>query len=248
MTEEGTDSSFSQTSRQKIILIGDVAVGKTSIIKSLLGQKFCDEYEPSVGVDFFSKAMKYKGKTLKLQIWDSAGQEKFKSLIPNYIRGSSLIFLVYDVTNRKSFENLPGWIDFINQIESTTIALCGNKIDLKDQRVVSYEEGKNFSSDRKLLFFETSAKEDINIQKMLITTLAELPFFQNFSTTRTTKEEIINDLEVENNGSLASVPRSINDTQNSKALHVQGFVPDNNVQNQSTEKGISEKKQRKCNC
>ena len=99
MTEENIDTSY-QMSRQKIILIGNVAVGKTSIINSLLGQKFNDEYEPSIGVDFFSKTMKYKGKTIKLQIWDSAGQEKFKSLIPNYIRGSSLIFLVYDVTNK----------------------------------------------------------------------------------------------------------------------------------------------------
>ena len=91
MTEENIDSSY-QMSRQKIILIGNVAVGKTSIINSLLGQKFNDEYEPSIGVDFFSKTMKYKGKNIKLQIWDSAGQERFKSLIPNYIRGSSLIF------------------------------------------------------------------------------------------------------------------------------------------------------------
>ncbi len=91
-----------------------ISVGKTSIINSLLGQKFNEEYEPSIVVDFFSKTLKYKNNTFKLQIWDSAGEEKFKSLIPNYIRGASLIFLVYDISNKNSFNNLNNWIDFIN--------------------------------------------------------------------------------------------------------------------------------------
>ena len=115
MTESSIDASY-QLNRQKIIFCGDAGVGKTSIINSIMGQKFVEDYEPSIGVDFFSKTIKYKGKTIKLQIWDSAGQEKFRSLIPNYIRGSSLVFIVYDISNRKSFDNLQSWIDFVNNI------------------------------------------------------------------------------------------------------------------------------------
>lgn len=248
MTEENIDTSY-QMSRQKIILIGNVAVGKTSIINSLLGQKFNDEYEPSIGVDFFSKTMKYKGKTIKLQIWDSAGQEKFKSLIPNYIRGSSLIFLVYDVTNKKSFDDISTWLDFINQIETTTTVLCGNKIDLKDKREVTYEEGEKYAHEKKMSFFEISAKEETNLQKMLYSSVAELPFFQSFSSERTTKEEIINDLVVENNESSAN-PRILTDSQNSKNLNVQGFVPDSTIANQSSvgEGAEGKKNKKKCNC
>jgi small GTP-binding protein len=85
--------------RHKLVFVGDVAVGKTSIIFRLLENKFKDSYEPSIGVDFCSKSIRYKGKNLKLQIWDSAGQERYKSLIPNYVRGSSIIFIVYDVSS-----------------------------------------------------------------------------------------------------------------------------------------------------
>jgi Ras-related protein Rab-6A len=85
--------------KQKLVVVGDIAVGKTTIINSLLGQKFKDTYEPSVGVDFFTKNIKFKGKNIKLQIWDSAGQEKYRSLIKNYIRGSSIILIIYDITS-----------------------------------------------------------------------------------------------------------------------------------------------------
>ena len=98
-----TDISIDQSSysivRQKLVVVGDVSVGKSAIINSLLGQKFKENYEASVGVDFFSKTIKFKGKSLKLQIWDSAGQEKYKSLIPSYVRGSAAIFVVYDITS-----------------------------------------------------------------------------------------------------------------------------------------------------
>ena len=147
MNDSSVDVSY-LVNRQKIIFIGDVSVGKTSIINVLMGQKFNNEYEASIGVDFFSKTIKYKGKTIKLQIWDSAGQEKFRSLIPNYIRGSSLVFIVYDITNRKSFENLQSWIDFVNNIENSNIVILANKIDLENQRQVQTEEGQKFCTEK----------------------------------------------------------------------------------------------------
>ena len=202
MTDEPNIDTSYQINKQKLILIGDVAVGKTSIINSLLGQKFNEEYEPSIGVDFFSKTLKYKGKSIKLQIWDSAGQEKFKSLIPNYIRGASLIILVYDITNKTSFNNLNSWIEFINNYESTNIIICGNKIDLKDKREVSYEEGEKFSEEKKMDFFEISAKEETNLLNMLFSSVASLPFFNTLNNEIKSKEELISDLEKENMDNL----------------------------------------------
>ncbi len=86
--------------RYKIVFIGDVSVGKTSIMNRIVENKFKDYYEPSIGVDFSTKIIKHRGKTIKLQIWDSAGQERYKGLIPSYIKGASLVFVVYDVNSK----------------------------------------------------------------------------------------------------------------------------------------------------
>ncbi len=201
MNDSGIDVSY-QVNRQKIIFIGDVSVGKTSIINVLTGYKFNDEYEASIGVDFFSKTIKYKGKTIKLQIWDSAGQEKFRSLIPNYIRGSSLVFIVYDITNKKSFNNLQSWIDFVNNIENSNIVIIGNKMDLKNEAKVTYEEGKKFCDDKNLQFFEVSAKDGTNINSMLFNSIASLPFFMNINNENYAKDQIAETLMKENLESL----------------------------------------------
>jgi Ras-related protein Rab-6A len=197
MNDSSVEVSY-LVNRQKIIFIGDVFVGKTSIINVLMGQKFNNEYEASIGVDFFSKTIKYKGKTIKLQIWDSAGQEKFRSLIPNYIRGSSLVFIVYDITNRKSFENLQSWIDFVNNIENSNIVILANKIDLESQRQVQTEEGQKFCTEKNYDFFEVSAKEDNNLNNMLFNSVAGLPFFLSINTDGATKEQIVDNLIKEN--------------------------------------------------
>ena len=197
MNDSNMEVSY-QINRQKIIFTGDIAVGKTSIINVLMGQKFTTEYEASIGVDFFSKTIKYKGKIIKLQIWDSAGQEKFRSLIPNYIRGASLVFIVYDITNRKSFENLPKWIEFVNNIENSNIVIVGNKSDIKDERQITLEEGEKFSQERNVEFFEVSAKEGTNLDKMLFNSVASLPFFLSINSEGYTKEQIVEALEKEN--------------------------------------------------
>jgi len=88
------------TARYKIVFIGDVAVGKTSIMNRIVENKFKDTYEPSIGVDFSTKLVKYKGKSIKLQIWDSAGQERYKGLIPAYIKHAAIVFVVYDITSK----------------------------------------------------------------------------------------------------------------------------------------------------
>ena len=213
MNDSSMDVSY-QISRQKIILTGDVAVGKTSIINSLLGQKFVDEYEPSIGVDFFSKTIKFQGKIIKLQIWDSAGQEKFKSLIPNYIRGASLVFLVFDITNKNSFNNLPNWIKFITNIENTNIVLVGNKTDLETQRQVTKEEAKKFSDENNYELFEVSAKTGNGLYDMLFCSVANLPVFELLNTQKLEKEEIIKCLQNENSLYVITENKTINDSEN----------------------------------
>ena len=130
--EDSVDNSVSVT-RHKIIFVGDAGVGKTSIVGRIMDNPFKETYETSIGVDFCSKNIRYKGLSTKLQIWDSAGQEKYKSLIPSYIRNSSIVFLVYDVSNKTSFANIPEWISFIKRIEDSIIILVGNKIDLSNR-------------------------------------------------------------------------------------------------------------------
>ena len=254
MTDSNNDISY-QISRQKIIFTGDVAVGKTSIINTLLNSKFNEEYEASIGVDFFSKTLNYKGKQIKLQIWDSAGQEKFRSLIPNYIRGAALVFLVYDITNKKSFDSLPNWLKFINNIENTNIVIIGNKIDLESKRVISNEEGKKFGEDNNMEIFEVSAKEGTGLEDMIYNSVACLPIFGLLNTEKMTKEEIIKCLRKENEeGKERKVYEetldSQNDTEKNKEKSREIISTENNA-NAITElnKNVyAEKKKKKICC
>ena len=128
--DDSIDNSVSVT-RQKIIFVGCQAVGKTSIISRIIDNPFNENYEASIGIDFCSKVLRYKGQSIKLQIWDTAGQEKFKSLIPSYVRNSAIVFVVFDLHSHESFEKVQGWIDFIKELENSFLVLCGNKLDLE---------------------------------------------------------------------------------------------------------------------
>ena len=228
MNENSMDLSY-QMSRQKIIFTGDSGVGKTSIINSIMGQKFSPEYEPSIGVDFFSKTIRYKGRLIKLQIWDSAGQEKFRSLIPNYIRGSSLIFLIFDVSKKESFQHLNEWIDFITNIEKGNIVIVGNKIDLKENIEVTKEEAEKYCSEKKYEYFEVSAKEGTNINNLLYTSVASLPIFNSLNVEGISKENIIENLFQENLDSF----RYQNNTTNTNDANANNDINNNNEVNQS---------------
>ena len=191
--EDSINDSVSVT-RHKIIFVGDAGVGKTTIISRLMDNPFNDVYEPSIGVDFMSKNIKYHGQSIKLQIWDTAGQEKYKGLIPSYVRNSSIVFLVYDVSSKTSFENIPNWLNFIRTIENTSLVLCGNKIDLEN-REVKKEEGEELAKKEGISFFEVSAKTDENIKDMFYSVVADLP---TFSESNTNKESLVKELMEEN--------------------------------------------------
>lgn len=251
------DTSY-QMSRQKIIFTGDSGVGKTSIINSIMGQKFSPEYEPSIGVDFFSKTIRYKGRLIKLQIWDSAGQEKFRSLIPNYIRGSSLIFLIFAIDNKESFQHLNEWIDFILNVENGNIVIVGNKIDLKDSRQVTKEEAEKFCQEKKYEYFEVSAKERTNIDTLLYTSVATLPIFKTINIEEVSKENIIESLLQENldsfryqNNTNETNEGTVNNTNNDDSNNQQNISNINDNADGANKNGllnVQKKKTSKCQC
>ena len=164
--------------RQKIIFVGDSGVGKTTLINRINNEEFKDLNESSVGIDYYSKNIKFGGEELTLQIWDTAGQEKYRGLIPTYARNAVLAFIIYDISSKKSFENLTEWINYLNSIEKMPMIICGNKIDLVDDRQVSKEEGEEFAKKNNLVFFEVSAKTNKNMNYMLYRSIAELPYFE----------------------------------------------------------------------
>ena len=191
--EDSVDNSVSVT-RHKIIFVGDAGVGKTTIISRIMDNPYNEVYEPSIGVDFMSKNIKFRGQNVKLQMWDTAGQEKYKGLIPSYVRNSSIVFLVYDISNKVTFDNIPKWINFIRTIENSTLVLCGNKIDLSN-REVNKQDAESLAQKEKISFFEVSAKTEENIKNMFYNVVAELP---TFAENNTNKENLVRELMQEN--------------------------------------------------
>ena len=193
--EDSNEDSINSVSvtRHKIIFVGDPAVGKTTIIGRIMDNPFNEVYEPSIGVDFMSKNIKFRGQNVKLQMWDTAGQEKFRGLIPSYVRNASIVFVVYDISVKTSFDNIPKWINFIKTIENTTLVLCGNKIDLN--REVNKEEGEELAKKEGIQFFEVSAKTNENIKNMFYNVVVDLP---TFAENNANKENLIQELMQEN--------------------------------------------------
>eukprot|EP00758_Cryptobia_borreli_P007650 Tbor_TRINITY_DN5318_c0_g3::TRINITY_DN5318_c0_g3_i2::g.4706::m.4706/K07877/RAB2A; Ras-related protein Rab-2A len=149
----------------KYIIIGDSGVGKSCLLLQFTDKRFEASHDMTIGVEFGTRMITVKGHQVKLQLWDTAGQENFRSITRSYYRGASAALLVYDVTRRETFENLQRWLTDCRENSSIhlTVLLIGNKTDLEDSRVVSYKEGKEFADNNGLLFIETSAKTAQNV-------------------------------------------------------------------------------------
>ncbi|OHS96372.1 Ras family protein [Tritrichomonas foetus] len=158
----------------KAVLIGDSAVGKTSIVNQYIFNSCSPEHQATIGINFFTKILTEGNTNIKLQIWDTAGQEKFHSLIPSYIRNSTVAILVYDITSRISFENLQKWHQIVINSSNPACIVVGNKLDLESERQIAYEEGQKFASQIKASFIETSARTPSNIQE-LFSQVAAIP-------------------------------------------------------------------------
>ena len=198
MTEQDSNNDSADdsvnVSRHKIIFVGDAGVGRKTIISRIMDNPFSEVYEPSIGVDFMSKNISFRGQNIKLQMWDTAGQEKYKGLIPSYVRNSSIVFLIYDISSKTSFDNVPNWLNFIRTIENTTLVLCGNKIDLSE-REVKKEDGEALAKKEGIAFFEVSAKTGDGIKNMFYNSVADLP---TFAENNSNKENLVKELLQEN--------------------------------------------------
>jgi Ras-related protein Rab-6A len=155
----------------KLIFIGDSSVGKSCLTTKAVKNEFEDYYQATVGFEFMTFNLKLNDKIIKFQIWDTCGQEIYKSLISNFYRNSSLAVLVYSIDNKESFNHIENWLnDLKSQAnEDVRIFLVGNKADLEEERKVTKEEGEKYKLDYNLdLFMETSAKTGQNARNVLI--------------------------------------------------------------------------------
>ena len=164
----GEIGASSSINNYKIVVIGDINVGKTSILSRFRYGSFEQSYMPTLGIDFFTKNLFYEDKTIRLILWDTAGQERFRSLIPSYLKNADCIIIVYDITNKDSFNSLTNWLSDAknNTIEGTIFVICGNKIDLKEKRVVTNEEIDEYIKKENLLYVECSAQNGEGIKEL----------------------------------------------------------------------------------
>ncbi len=153
----------------KSAIIGDYGVGKTSIVSRYTNDKFYEGEAPTLGVDFLHKEVDYKENRYKLQIWDTAGQEKFESIVRSYIRDLNACILVFDVNYNKSFQRVKKWLMDIEYIVEDPIYIClvGSKTDV-GLRDVSDEDIKNFCKEHNLDYMECSAKNSENINSIFL--------------------------------------------------------------------------------
>ncbi|MFX1486184.1 MAG: Rab family GTPase [Promethearchaeota archaeon] len=144
----------------KILLLGDAAVGKTTLVTRFVKGKFRSDYKMTIGVDILSKDVEVNGEIAVLSIWDIAGQERFKSFRNVFYRGASGAFIVYDLTRAQTFQNLRNWIDELNQFlgKAVSTVIVGNKVDLEDLRAVRKEDAEKLANSLGSLYLETSAK------------------------------------------------------------------------------------------
>ena len=151
----------------KVMTLGNLAVGKTNFILKYTDNKFQETHISTVGLDFKIKRMEINKKNYQIVLFDTAGQERYKSIALNVLKDTHGILLMYDITSKTTFESIPDWINNIKDLKGVDfpLILVGNKIDLEEKRKVNIEEGQKLASENKILFFETSNKTGINIQE-----------------------------------------------------------------------------------
>ena len=161
-------STITNNDEKKLLTLGETTVGKSSFINYFIDKKFSLNYLQTLGFDFKVKKINLpNGKNVKLRVFDTAGQERFKSMSLSHLKKVDGILLIYDITNKATFENITKWINDIRQSRGKTlpIILCGNKCDLEDRRVIPTEMGKKKAEENGMSFIETSCKDGINIDE-----------------------------------------------------------------------------------
>ena len=158
----------------KILIVGDSGVGKTNFILRFLNNEFNQNYMSTAGIDLKSGSIVIKNKKIRIQIWDTAGQEKYKAITKNLFLKVMGALIVYDITNENSFYNLQSWVSMVKEEcgKHMQIVIVGNKSDLYSKRAISKEEVLNYAKEQKVEYIETSSKTGENIIKA-ITLLSE---------------------------------------------------------------------------
>ena len=182
----------------KYIIIGDTGVGKSCLLLQFTDKRFRSDHDLTIGVEFGARLITIDNKQIKLQIWDTAGQESFRSITRSYYRGASGALLVYDISRRETFNHVTRWLEEAraNASANLVIMLIGNKCDL-ERRDVSYEEGEKFARENGLIFRETSAKTAQNVEEAFIQTARKI--YENI-------QNNVYDLSSDNSGIKVGMP------------------------------------------
>ena len=198
-----SNESQNESLKFKLIVVGDQNTGKSCILNRFANEIFEENYQATIGLDFLNKTVNINGQEIHLVLYDTAGQEKFRSLIPMYIREAQIILLIYDITSKDSFESIPKWFSDVLNVKNdeAIFALVGNKIDLNDKRVVSFEEGKKLANEKNIIFEEVSAKDGQNFNELFDNKLFNELYkkFKNKFDNNRRKKEPINNEYIEDN-------------------------------------------------
>jgi Ras-related protein Rab-6A len=215
----------------KLIVVGDQSTGKSCILNRFVNEIFEENYQATIGLDFQSKNVTIHDQDVRLILYDTAGQEKFRSLIPMYIREAQIILLIYDIANKESFDSIPRWIQEVLDVKNSeaVFALVGNKNDLETERKVTYEEGKKFAEENNFIFQEVSAKNGNNFENFFEVQLFEA-VYKKFKSEFDKREEMYNDEQ----GNYETKENNNKTNENNVKLEA------NNTANQNT------KKKKKC--
>ena len=168
--EEGDSSYQSKCDYSysvKFIIVGDSSVGKSNILLRFSRNIFDSGHQATLGIEFANKHLIYNNTDYLIQIWDTAGQENFRSVTRAYYKASAVAMVVYDITKEETFEHIQSWLKDCKDLAPKTVllVLVGNKTDLEDQRVISKERGENLAKENNMMFFETSAKSGKGIEE-----------------------------------------------------------------------------------
>lgn len=161
----------------KLVLLGESAVGKSSLVLRFVKGQFHEYQESTIGAAFLTQTVCLDDTTVKFEIWDTAGQERYHSLAPMYYRGAQAAIVVYDITNQDTFGRAKNWVKELQRQASPSIviALAGNKSDLAAKRMVEFEEAQAYADENGLLFMETSAKTAMNVNDIFLAIANKLP-------------------------------------------------------------------------
>ena len=168
----------------KLLVLGDSSVGKSNFIGRFINNQFSPTHISSAGLDLKTKDIIIKNKSIRVQLWDTAGQEKYRSITKNLFLRVQGIIAIFDLSHEDSFESIKNWINTVRDEcgKSMPILLVGNKCDLIDQRIISEDEANEYAKNEKIEYVETSTKNDINIKKCIediCLTIIESEFSRN---------------------------------------------------------------------